>query len=233
MPSQCGSFVPIIFRRAFHGATSETIINLQTKLVSQARPNQPQCKVGWVVTLKGTRSHTRAPSRQVAKLNPLPMTIRLFCWYSPCASSLISESSSSASRIRSAWVAVVMIISFSDPPEIGKRVWCSEPTAQRMSWLHFTSRTQAFWWLWLLHCMVYKSLVRLCEASWESWEWAMKQMFSSSPKQWSTSCTHNCTFYNLIWARRSESNPPHATTKPCRLSSSHVQEGLGTRLWWW
>ena len=153
----------------------------EASLASQTKPTK--CKVGWVVTLKRTRAHTRAPSRQVAKLNPLPMTIRLFCWYSPCASSLISESSSSASRIRSAWVAVVMIISFSDPPEIGKRVWCSEPTAHRMSWLHFTSRTQAFWWLWLLHCMVYKSLVRLCEASWESWEWAMKQMFSSSPKQ--------------------------------------------------
>ena len=139
----------------FYGATSETIINLQTKQVSQDRPDQPQCKVGWVrlATLKRTSAHTRAPSRQVAKLNPLPMTIRLFCWYSPCASSLISESSFSASRIRSAWVVVVK--------KGQKRVWCSEPTAQRMSWLHFTSRTQAFWWLWLLHDTVYKSLVRL------------------------------------------------------------------------
>ena len=62
----------------------------------------------------------------------------------------------------------------------------------------------------------------------------MKQMYSSSKKQSSLSCTHNCTFYNLIWALRSESNLTHpmSNQKP-RTKAVHVQECLGTRLWWW
>lgn len=44
---------------------------------------------------------TRAPSRQVANWNPLPMTRRLFCWYISCAKDWISSSNFRTSLISS------------------------------------------------------------------------------------------------------------------------------------
>ena len=44
---------------------------------------------------------TKAPSRQVANWNPLPMTRRLFCWYNSCAKAWICSSRVSTSLMRS------------------------------------------------------------------------------------------------------------------------------------
>ena len=101
-----------------------------------------------------------------------------------------------------------------------------------MSYLHFTSGTQVFWWLRLLHGIVYKSFIRpqsflgklrtSCEVSFFYLQFGSKY----------DRLRHaDMIMHSRIWFELSDlgANPPHVTRKVIqnRPSFSHVWGGAG------
>ena len=104
-----------------------------------------------------------------------------------------------------------------------------------MSKWHFTSGTQVFWWLRLLHDMAYKSLIRpqsflaklrtRCEVSFST----------SNSVQNIIAYVMHIIMHSRIWFELSDwgANPPHVTRKVAQNTTpsfSHMWKGWGTRL---